>query len=203
MRVYVESNAVLEIAFQQPEMEYVEDVIALAAQGRIDLSYPAIALYEPLSTVVYRKNERARIFEPIKRQSTEFARSRHLRLVATAINVIARSFRQADRSEQTPLPATLALLVQYGRVIHLDSEILADAVSATDTYAFGLKDAIVYSSLLADLMRDPGDGDHVFTSRDTNAFGSVDVRRELSAAGCRYIARFRDGRDYIRSTLTP
>lgn len=53
MRVYVESNAVLEIAFQQPEMEYVEDIIALAAQWRIELCYPAILLYEPLSTVLY------------------------------------------------------------------------------------------------------------------------------------------------------
>lgn len=57
---YVESNFVLELAFEQAEMEACAELLALAKSGRIQLAVPAFALVEPLWTVPYRagKNEK-------------------------------------------------------------------------------------------------------------------------------------------------
>jgi len=48
--VYVETNFLLEIAYQQDECESCREILALARQGRVALAVPAFSLIEARQT---------------------------------------------------------------------------------------------------------------------------------------------------------
>ena len=58
MIISIESNFVLDLAFRQAEVAHVEQLIELAAMGRIKPAIPGCALFEPFETLVRRRKER-------------------------------------------------------------------------------------------------------------------------------------------------
>lgn len=58
MRVYVESNFLLEIALEQEQAEAALLILELADARLITLSIPSFALSEPFSTLAYRRVRR-------------------------------------------------------------------------------------------------------------------------------------------------
>ena len=52
MRVYVESNFVLELVLEQEQHQACEEILTLAASRTIELALPAFALIEPYESMV-------------------------------------------------------------------------------------------------------------------------------------------------------
>lgn len=61
MRVYVESNFVLEQALQQEQCEACESILQLASAGRISLCVPAFSLAEPHQALTLKDKARNRL----------------------------------------------------------------------------------------------------------------------------------------------
>ena len=51
MRLYVESNFILEIALYQADAEAALEIMQQAATDRVELAVPQFALCEPITTV--------------------------------------------------------------------------------------------------------------------------------------------------------
>jgi len=99
MIVLAESNFVLELAFKQEQSDEVENIVALAKAGRIELVIPACAFTEPYQTLTRRLRERGQLTKAIKQSFGQLGRSRDLReLVAAADEVTKR--RIVDRLER-------------------------------------------------------------------------------------------------------
>jgi hypothetical protein len=75
MIVTVESNFVLEIALRQDEVAECERLIALAQAGSIRLAIPACSLFEPFETMVRRRKQREAIFQKLRDELRELART--------------------------------------------------------------------------------------------------------------------------------
>ena len=61
MKIFVESNFVLELAFRQEQHPSCDGLLGLAESRSVELLVPAYALIEPYETLIRRGNERRRI----------------------------------------------------------------------------------------------------------------------------------------------
>jgi hypothetical protein len=57
MRVYAESNFVLELVLEHEQHQACEELVSLAAVDSLELVLPAFALLEPYQTIVRRRIE--------------------------------------------------------------------------------------------------------------------------------------------------
>ncbi len=80
IRLYVESNFILEHVLQHDESPHVEKIIALAEERSIDLAIPTLALLEPFSTVTNNANRR----NSLSNSFTQQLRARPVRAHAPA-----------------------------------------------------------------------------------------------------------------------
>jgi len=74
VRIYVESNFVLELALEQEECVACEELLAIAEQGTIELAIPALAMFEPHRSIGARK-ERQRLQEELFRELKQIERA--------------------------------------------------------------------------------------------------------------------------------
>ncbi len=75
MKVYVESNFVLELALLQRWADSCDEILKLAERGDIELRVPAYALAEPYDTLVRRGRERKRLKQELDRELGQLART--------------------------------------------------------------------------------------------------------------------------------
>ncbi len=75
MIAYVESNFVLQLALGQEEAETSEAILQLAEQDAFRLVVPALAIWEPFSTISFRRLERDRIYRTLKAELELLRRS--------------------------------------------------------------------------------------------------------------------------------
>ncbi len=52
MIVYVETNFILELAFEQDQHQAVDEIIILAESNKINLAFPGFSISESLSKVI-------------------------------------------------------------------------------------------------------------------------------------------------------
>ena len=75
MRVYAESNFVLEIVLEQEQHKACEELVSLAANQSIDLVLPAFALLEPYQTIVRREREGKGLRRELDVRATQLERT--------------------------------------------------------------------------------------------------------------------------------
>ena len=66
MRVFVESNFVLELTLQQQEYESCAAILGLAKAHRLELLIPSFALFEPFTTLDRRRRDREALGTQVK-----------------------------------------------------------------------------------------------------------------------------------------
>lgn len=66
MRVYAESNFVLEIVLTQEQHAACKDFVTLADRHEVELVLPAFSLFEPYTTLERRRQERHKLREQLE-----------------------------------------------------------------------------------------------------------------------------------------
>lgn len=80
---------------------------------------------------------------------------------------------------------------------------LGAALGHETKYNLGTLDAIVLAAVEADLPRRPATQPKCFVSRDPRAFGDPEIVGRLAAHGCRFIPRFGEALNFIKSQIAP
>ncbi len=107
MNVYVESNFVLEVAFNQEQAESCRAVLELAARGELRLVLPALSIAEPIHAFVRRERGRKRVAEELKQQLSQLRRSNAFRDRAPAFEDVASWLLSTLGAERTDLQRVL------------------------------------------------------------------------------------------------
>jgi hypothetical protein len=196
VRVYVESNFVLEVAQEQEDYKACETLLELAEARLIELAMPAYALVEPLQTVGSRIKSWTDLSKNVEEQLNQLRRSEALRADAAALSgLVAKAVEAVSAGYEE---VRLRLLAT-ARVLPLDREVFVEADRLRNALDLKLPDSVMLSSVLLDLRKDPTQA--VFINKNTRDFRQPDVLERLAAEQCKLIGKFSDGAAHVQAQI--
>lgn len=196
MRVFVESNFVLELAHQQEQYKACEQILGLARAKAIRLSVPAFALFEPYTTLERRQKERRELSDKVKAMVRELSRSEPLAeaarqnelgaLLVDSIDFAAKAFASARES-----------LLNHAEILALEAQTFRDASDWTDQLS--LPDALVFASVFRAL--ETGTGPACFITRNSKDFNDPLIKTVLEKHNCDLLFSFEVGLGVVNRRL--
>ncbi len=214
MIVYVESNFVLEIALEQEQAIYAEQILAFAEAGKIELAFPSFALSEPFTTLYNRRVERRRQYDTFLKILQQIKRSEPLRQIALNVELLIGTLRETHKHDFEPLHVTVQRLLACGRQLETSLVGYQQALIYEKSLVLSPQDSIIYAMIIEDLKKRPPDEMKCFLSRDKRAFPDENVpleeteikdnvlsksliARELRTYECKYFVTLEKGLDFI------
>lgn len=191
MNVIVESNFVLELAFQQEEVGPAEQLIAMAVSGAIELAVPACSLFEPFETLVRRRKERTKTLESFRNQIRQLGRSAHFPGLSSASEGVALVMAESVETEAASLDRALLRVLDCAEVIPLSAEIMRDSLRVRERFSVQPQDSVVFAS--ADwYLNQRGRADSIFANKNSTDFAVPEVESHFQSLNCKVLATFAD-----------
>ena len=190
MRVYVETNFVLELIRGQEQAEPCQRLLEHATDGQIEVAIPAFCLSEPYVSIRQRRIDSDALIRLLARTGFEVARSSSRVETRQSLKVAETALRKTLDDEQMLHRDVVREILATAEIILLGRQVL-EAV-ADDPQGLSFPDSVVFHSVLTDL-RDRPTASAVFLTRDRKDFSTPDIRRELKKGGCDLIPSFADG----------
>ena len=196
MRVYCETNFLLESAYRQEEHAACERLLVAAEAGTIELRVPAVCLSEASASIVGRLKARKQVFPLLEREERQIERGDRLGVDQFKEELAAlrnRLIDFVDRDDRA-LAACRTRLLNAGCVLPVSeraAELADELLLAVGEPGYGPTDALIAGCVVADLAERPA-ADAVFVTTDgpfrTHPF--IKQRAERAHLGLR--ATFRD-----------
>lgn len=200
MKVYVESNFVLELAFQRDEEPACQQLLQLAEVGKVQLAIPTFCVVEPYEAIVRRAKQREETHNKLKQELSELARSKPYRESPQDFQELTSLLLKSNEEEKLQLEQALTRVMACAAIIPLDYQLVAQAITLQSSRSLSPQDALVYASVLKDL-QGAGTEQHCFITKNSKDFVNPDIISDLLGFNCKLLTRFRDGLGYLQSCL--
>ncbi len=198
--VYVETNFVLELAFQQEEAKVCEDILNLAVAGQLRLLIPAYSLAEPHEKLIRQDRQRKELQRALNAEVVQLSRNTAHSDRVNRIQDISELLTKSSEEELQQFVYYRRQLLQFSEIIPLTSEILMLAAEAEGIYDLSPQDAIVYASAITSLQQlQPSRA--CFLNRNSKDFDLPGIVSALDQYNCRMIPQFRNGYRYLQSCI--
>ncbi|MFM7425159.1 MAG: PIN domain-containing protein [Elainella sp.] len=201
MNIYVETNFVLELTFEQEQWASCEQILQLCEAGSAKLIIPAYSLAEPHEKLIRQARSRRELQQLLDAELRQLSRTASYTSRIQSIQDIASLMVQSNEEERQRFIQCRTRLFNRGGVVALDTSILLEAASYETTYDLTPQDALVLASVITHLRRDlPQQA--CFLNRNSKDFGSPDIGQALDQFNCRVISRFDRGYQFIQSQVS-
>ena len=198
MRIYVETNFVLELAFQQEQFASCEKILQLCEAGQAQLVIPAYSLAEPHEKLSRQANSRRDLQQMLDAELRQLGRTESYMNRLKSIQDIASLLVQSNEEERQRFVEYRVRLLKIAEVIALTADILIEGAVCEAPYDLRPQDALVYASVIIHL-RQHQPQIACFLNRNSKDFDSPDIVDKLNSLNCRMIPRFDHGYDFIQS----
>ncbi|MCX6044567.1 MAG: PIN domain-containing protein [Chloroflexi bacterium] len=198
MNVYVETNFVLELVFQQEQTETCESILSFCDSGNAQLILPAYCLAEPNEKLIRQSGRRKELQKVLDAELRQLKRTSAYTDRITNIPDVTSLLVQSNEEERQRFNYYRARLLTIAEIVPLTSEILNEAASYESNYALTAQDAIVYTSVIYHLRRQTS-FISCFMNKNSKDFGNPDIIDELSRNNCRMIPKFDQGYEFIQA----
>ncbi len=200
MNIYVETNFVLELVFQQEQSASCEQILQLCEAGIAKLIIPAYSLAEPHEKLTRQAKSRRDLQQVLDTELRQLARSTSYTTRINSIQDIARLLVQSSEEERQRFVEYRERFLNNAEIISLTASILSGAATSEDPYDLTPQDALIYSSVINHL-RHNNPQIACFLNRNSKDFDNPDIVDELNKLNCRMIPRFDNGYGFIQSQL--
>lgn len=198
MTVYVESNFILELAFEREENESCSNLLSLAQSQTIDLALPAFSIGEPYEAWVRRYKQRKELYNRLRLELQELARSKPYQEISENFQEITGLLVKSGEDEKQRLDDVLKKILDVASIIPIESNIIKASISYQTVLSLSPQDAIVYASIIAHLSQTQK-SQNCFITRNSKDFKNPNIISELTGYDCKLLTTFRDGLGYITS----
>ncbi|MGF1515570.1 MAG: PIN domain-containing protein [Elainellaceae cyanobacterium] len=200
MNIYVETNFVLELTFEQEQAASCEKILQLCEADRAKLIIPAYSLAEPHEKLRRQAKSRQELQQSLDIELRQLLRTAPYVDRIRSIQDLASLMVQSNEEERNRFIQCRERIFKAGEIVALTAGILVEAASSEMIYDLAPQDALVYSSVVDHLRRfQPKQA--CFLNRNSKDFDSPDIVDELNRLHCRMIPRFDNGNDFIRSRM--
>lgn len=200
MNIYVETNFVLELVFQQEQYQSCQDILELSQAGKVNLVTPAYSLIEPQEKLTRQAQQRKKLNQELSQELAQLIRTDSYRSYAEQIESLKSLVIQSIDAEQERFIQYREQLLKTAEIIPLTSEILEQGASYEEIYHLGGQDAIVLASVLSHLQDNNSDS-ACFLNRNSRDFNQPDIKEFLDFYQCKLITTFPNGLDFVKSQL--
>ncbi len=198
MRVYVESNFVLELVLEQEQDSACWELVRLADESQIELSLPALSIFEPYTTLYRRRRERIELMARVQQELALLGRTKEFTGEASTNTLPALLVQSAQRAS-VRFAEVQEQLMGCSRILPLTSDVLTSARKLETMHGLELPDAIVLAAVQLDLDANPAES--CFLNRNTKDFGDPAVLADLQHRNCKLLGSFVNGLSFVRSKL--
>ncbi|MCU0533613.1 MAG: PIN domain-containing protein [Hydrococcus sp. Prado102] len=200
MNIYVETNFVLELTFEQEQCSSCEQILQLCETGEAKLIVPAYCLAEPHEKLSRQARSRRELQQSLETELRQLSRTASYVNRIKSIQDIASLMVQSNEEERHRFIQYRDRLLKVGEIVALNASIVIEAASNETTYDLTPQDALVYASVIGHLRHNlPQQA--CFLNRNSKDFDSPDIINELRQLNCRMIPRFDRGYSFIQSQL--
>ncbi|HEY9825816.1 MAG TPA: PIN domain-containing protein [Stenomitos sp.] len=200
MNIYVETNFVLELTFEQEQCSSCEQILQLCEAGKAKLIVPAYSLAEPHEKLSRQARSRRELQQSLDAELRQLSRTASYSSRIKSIQDIASLMIQSNEEERHRFVQYRDQILQVGEIVALNASILSEAASYETTYDLTPQDALVYASVITHLRQNLPE-QACFLNRNSKDFDSPDIIDELKKFNCRMMARFDHGSSFIQSQL--
>ncbi|MGF1575332.1 MAG: PIN domain-containing protein [Cyanophyceae cyanobacterium] len=200
MNIYVETNFILELTFEQEQCSSCEQILQLCEAGKAKLIVPAYSLAEPHEKLSRQARSRRELQQSLDAELRQLLRTAPYVSRIKSIQDIASLMIQSNEEERHRFVQCRNRLLKAGEIVALSANTLSEAASYETTYDLTPQDALVYASVTTHLQQDLPE-QACFLNRNSKDFDSPDIIDELRQLNCRMIPRFDRGYSFIQSQL--
>lgn len=201
MNVYVETNFVLEIAFEQEQLSSCQKILQLCESGQATFIIPAYSLAEPHEKLFRQAHRRRILQQSLNSELRQLLRTASYVNRIENIQNIASLLLQSNVEDLNRFVVCRERILAAGEVIALTVNVLKAAAEYEVTRDLSPQDALVYSSVVSHL-RQHRPQQACFLNRNYKDFETSEIAAELKPLNCRIIRRFDDGYQFIQSQLS-
>lgn len=201
MRVYVETNFVMELALLQGEYAECQQLMDLASQRKIELIIPAYSLVEPYETLSRRHAERMKMKTALEAELALLARSATYAVRLTERRSVAELLVESSTEETKRLHDVHDAILSAATVIPLDSLTIDFARECQTDHDLKPQDSIVLASILRNLQILQNPMASCFLNRNSKDFDDPDIIDKLIGYNCKLINNFRLGVLYLKNQI--
>ncbi|MEO7331066.1 MAG: hypothetical protein ABI193_20995 [Minicystis sp.] len=198
MRVYVESNFVLEIVLEQEQYQACEEILTLAESKAVELALPAFALVEPYESMVRDERDGKRLAQSLRASATQLQRTASIVADVPRLHDAGDLLVRAAQEAWTRFNDLRMRLLDAAHLLSLDAAAIRDASQLIAEFGLGLPDAVMLASVLADAQAQPSPS--VFINRNAKDFDN-DVKARLAQVNCLLLWSFKGGLQRVTHML--
>jgi len=202
VNIYVETNFILELTFEQEQCSFCEQILQLCEAGEAKLIIPAYSLAEPHEKLIRQSRSRRELQQFLDAELRQLSRTTSYTNRIKSIQDIASLIVQSNEEEGNRFIQYRDRILKTGEIIALTADILIEAASCEITYDLKPQDALVFASVISHLRLYPPQ-EACFLNRNSKDFDSPDIVDELNQLNCRMLPRFDRGYSFIQSQLSP
>jgi predicted nucleic acid-binding protein len=197
VRVYVESNFLVELTLEQEQHQSCDDILSICKRDRIPLLLPAFSVPEARYALEGKRKRRRQLGQNFTIELNDFMRSGLFRAHEAELISVKKLLASSSDDEDRQFEICLGRVLSVVEIIALDHQILSSALSIKKSGApKELFDSIVLASVLADLDRsEPMES--CFLNKDSGDFDDPDIVDMLERRNCKILFSFDDAKGYL------
>ncbi len=201
MNIYVETNFVLELVFEQEQCASCERILELCEENKANLIIPAYSLAEPHEKLIRQANDRRGLQESLDKELRELSRTKSYKNRLDSIEDIKSLIVQSSKEIGENFAKYRESLLKIAEIIPLNADILFESASAEENYNLSPQDALVYVSVLKHLQENKPQ-EACFLNRNWKDFKTPDIVDELQSLNCKMFDKFDGGYKFLQSKLS-
>ncbi|MFM7437087.1 MAG: PIN domain-containing protein [Snowella sp.] len=141
MNIYVETNFVLELFFEQEQCASCEKILELCEAQKANLIIPAYSLAKPHETLIRQKKKRQELQQLLDKELRELSRTKSYKNRLESIEDIKSLIVQSSQEIGENFAKYRESLLKISEIIPLNADILLNAASAEYNYGLTPQDA--------------------------------------------------------------
>jgi predicted nucleic acid-binding protein len=187
MIVAVETNFLLELALQQPEVDAADTIVRMAEAREIRLAIPAFSFVEACTKLVAQSRRRSALQQDLRIEIGQLIRSRPYRDLEQQFKSLSARLLASNGAHAKELTRIADRLRECASVIALTKEMTKEMSSLESGLQLGTGDAFVCASIHR-YLKEESDGPRLFVTKDRDFQRTKTL---LAAVDCQLILGFR------------
>jgi hypothetical protein len=189
MRLYAETNFLLELARAQTAAHACDDLLELCVKGRLELVMPVFSLTEASNKLDARLREKLRFNDSVRNFIADDARTPDNARLEGARDALRAALLTSSESDALRFASVIDAVAKNCHWIDLGLAVALEGRSCEKLFELRPFDAVVLASVVTHLRASTRD-QSIFVTTNKRDFDAPEIRGVLQSQGCELITNF-------------